>query len=71
MTSRAPKSREIQISSLRRFGSTMGKQPFLLLQTLLDLFLSLKCFLSTLLHQGGLSRKRSSEKELDLIEKTL
>jgi hypothetical protein len=58
-------------SKVGRFQSTMGKQPFLLLQTLLDLFLSFQCLLPTLIHQGRLSRKRITEKEPNLMEKLL
>jgi hypothetical protein len=48
-----------------------GKATFLVATDPVCHFLSFQCFQSTLLHQGRLSRRRSIEKEANLMEKLL
>jgi hypothetical protein len=62
---------KFQISSFRRFGSTMGNAIFLVATDPVCQLLSIQHFQSTLLHQVRLLGKRIIEKELDLMEKSL
>jgi hypothetical protein len=60
---------EFSKSEVGRFQSTMGNTIFLVATHPVCHFLVFQCFLSTLIHQGRVSRKRIIEKEPDLIEK--